>query len=144
MDKNIKEKWVAALRSGEYKQANGVLRDEWGGFCCLGVLCDLADKEGLPLRVYPPEPDVDWSAVRAGDVPEPKNGSAAAWIYDENEELPPESVVEWAGLPTDNPTVDAPEDANAFIGNNGKTTLADLNDHGFSFSAIADIIEAQL
>ena len=58
--------WLNALRSGEYKQARGCLHDEdsyvddngddvyndeddksfVGGFCCLGVLCDLAVKDG--------------------------------------------------------------------------------------------------
>ena len=39
--------WVAALRSGEYEQAQGQL---WSGdgFCCLGVLCDLAARDGGP------------------------------------------------------------------------------------------------
>lgn len=44
MDQAVKAKWVAALRSGEYKQAKGALKDG-GGFCCLGVLCDLHSKE---------------------------------------------------------------------------------------------------
>lgn len=39
-------KWIAALRSGEYKQTKGALRKA-DGFCCLGVLCDLTRKEGL-------------------------------------------------------------------------------------------------
>jgi hypothetical protein len=30
--------WVAALRSGEYKQTHEVLQDA-GGYCCLGVAC---------------------------------------------------------------------------------------------------------
>ena len=39
----IKRKWVAALRSGKYKQARQVLVEKapWGevaGHCCLGVL----------------------------------------------------------------------------------------------------------
>ena len=59
--------WLAALRSGEYRQSQGRLQDpynyvdnhgrevssgyQWasnfvGGFCCLGVLCDLAVKDG--------------------------------------------------------------------------------------------------
>jgi hypothetical protein len=42
MDANIKQKWVEALRSGEYKQAQYGLKRQ-GGFCCLGVLCDLHD-----------------------------------------------------------------------------------------------------
>ena len=43
MKPEIKDKWVAALRSGRYKQTNHVLQSE-GGFCCLGVLCDLHSK----------------------------------------------------------------------------------------------------
>ena len=43
----VVKRWVAALRSGEYKQTQGQL---WSGdgFCCLGVLCDLAAKDGGP------------------------------------------------------------------------------------------------
>lgn len=43
MDKELKEKWVAALRSGKYKQGRMVLRDGNNNYCCLGVLCDLID-----------------------------------------------------------------------------------------------------
>lgn len=39
MKKAIKDKWIAALRSGEYKQGKGALQKE-GAFCCLGVLGD--------------------------------------------------------------------------------------------------------
>lgn len=45
MNPEMKTKWVAALRSGEYKQITGFLRYE-EGFCCLGVLCDLANSKG--------------------------------------------------------------------------------------------------
>ena len=41
MDAEIKAKWVAALRSGEYQQGQGMLRLD-GEFCCLGVLCDVS------------------------------------------------------------------------------------------------------
>ena len=37
-------KWVKALRSGEFKQANDVLRDG-GAYCCLGVACVLRHRE---------------------------------------------------------------------------------------------------
>ncbi len=40
MNKELKDKWVAALRSGKYSQTTGRLRSE-EGFCCLGVLCDV-------------------------------------------------------------------------------------------------------
>ena len=36
-----RKKWVKALRSGKYKQAEAVLRDDVG-FCCLGVACDIS------------------------------------------------------------------------------------------------------
>ena len=38
MDPEIKAKWLAALRSGEYKQCQGGLKVD-GRYCCLGVLC---------------------------------------------------------------------------------------------------------
>lgn len=44
MKVEVKEKWLAALRSGEYKQGTGCLRRE-NEYCCLGVLCDLHAKE---------------------------------------------------------------------------------------------------
>jgi len=40
----IKEKWINALRSGEYEQIRGALRRE-EGFCCLGVLCDIINTD---------------------------------------------------------------------------------------------------
>ena len=38
MPQKLKDKWLAALRSGKYKQGTGKLRDDSGGYCCLGVL----------------------------------------------------------------------------------------------------------
>ena len=40
MNPELKQKWVAALRSGDYEQARGALGDGTG-YCCLGVLCDI-------------------------------------------------------------------------------------------------------
>lgn len=52
MTKELRDKWVAALRSGKYKQTTGALYGGTGnidtdgereyGYCCLGVLCDIA------------------------------------------------------------------------------------------------------
>jgi len=36
----IADKWIAALRSGEYQQTVGRLYDG-RGYCCLGVLCKI-------------------------------------------------------------------------------------------------------
>lgn len=38
MDKEWKEKWIEALRSGKYNQTTGALSDD-DGYCCLGILC---------------------------------------------------------------------------------------------------------
>lgn len=56
MKPELKRKWVAALRSGKYKQGTGELfyRDE---YCCLGVLCEVAtgkppSKEPIDYEAY--------------------------------------------------------------------------------------------
>jgi len=54
--KEALELWADTLESGKYRQAQGQLRettvDKSGhtrrSFCCLGVLCDLARKDGGP------------------------------------------------------------------------------------------------
>ncbi len=39
LPKEFAEKWVAALRSGKYKQGKSRLRSPKGEYCCLGVAC---------------------------------------------------------------------------------------------------------
>lgn len=46
MNKQLAEKWVEALRSGEYNQGTSALRSGYNQFCCLGVLCDVIDPSG--------------------------------------------------------------------------------------------------
>ena len=40
MDQVVKQKWVEALRSGQYLQGKNALKTD-DKFCCLGVLCDI-------------------------------------------------------------------------------------------------------
>lgn len=42
-----RKKWVEALRSGEYTQTIGMLKDHHG-YCCLGVLCHIAGTTFYP------------------------------------------------------------------------------------------------
>jgi hypothetical protein len=42
MNTELKNKWVTALRSGEYKQGTEKLLNQDGSRCCLGVLCAAA------------------------------------------------------------------------------------------------------
>lgn len=63
MREDIKQRWVAALRSGKYCQTRGYLRSPFGEkYCCLGVLTDIAEKDGI---------QVEWDfAVTPGNVAE--------------------------------------------------------------------------
>lgn len=62
MDTKIKTKWINALRFGRYKQANSVLMDVHGAFCCLGVLGKI---QGLPTG--------ELSCKMTSDLPRGKN-----------------------------------------------------------------------
>ena len=43
MNPRVKERWVGALRSSEYKQGFQFLRPQEDTYCCLGVLYDIVD-----------------------------------------------------------------------------------------------------
>lgn len=49
MNPEAKVKWLKALRSGEYEQTTEILQNKHG-FCCLGVLCKVAEKDGLHVE----------------------------------------------------------------------------------------------
>lgn len=49
MDPELKAKWVAALRSGDYRQCRRVLHNGHG-YCCLGVLSRLMGHPERELR----------------------------------------------------------------------------------------------
>jgi hypothetical protein len=124
MNADIKKRWIDALRSGGYQQTTGVLHDEdANGFCCLGVLCDIAVKEGVVKSA-------ELRAVESGD----RDGRRVT-AYDYEFGVLPDSVKVWADIPVSNPDV---------IIDNRQTSLAEENDGGKTFSEIADIIEEQL
>lgn len=54
MNPDVARLWADALESGEYKQGRGALCSvtETGEtfYCCLGVLCELAISQGLPVN----------------------------------------------------------------------------------------------
>jgi hypothetical protein len=52
MDAQLKAKWVEALRSGEFKQAQSELHDTRNdSYCCLGVLCKVVGAEWTSFDV---------------------------------------------------------------------------------------------
>ena len=47
--------WIAALRSGDYRQGKGCLKTPDGAYCCLGVLCEIAgiiDEDGQLIGAH--------------------------------------------------------------------------------------------
>jgi hypothetical protein len=116
---DIKQAWLAALRSGEYQQGQRALHTTDGRFCCLGVLCDLHAKAG----------GADWGAIW--------NGSRS--YVDRFDELPYE-VQEWAELETGNPRVNG---VWLSVYNDGSGE-GDEPIRPHTFAEIADLIEAHL
>jgi hypothetical protein len=64
VDAELKEKWLKALRSGQYRQGTGRLRTADDCYCALGVLCDTSGKgrwvvDEAGCRMYKTD---DWTA----------------------------------------------------------------------------------
>ena len=146
MKKRVLTKWLKALRSGKYKQGRGTLcqTDKKGNesFCCLGVLCDLYQKEqkrnkkrGLKVETFSGE-------VSTFSILMPKPASIKS--YDDCDGTLPSKVIKWAGFQEYNSVGEFLYDKE------GKTPveLTNLNDgipiqkvKRHSFAKIADIIE---
>ncbi|MGH2967707.1 MAG: hypothetical protein ACRDK0_01395 [Solirubrobacteraceae bacterium] len=89
-----------------------------GGYCCLGVLCDLAVKDGLDITA---EQGLRWWSF----------GGASAAL--------PAEVVKWAGF-TERETYEISDEYDVYL-QGGGTQAAELNDEGVLFSRIADLID---
>lgn len=140
-DAKVIGQWVEALESGEYQQAKNTLRritpnpadhidvdSKTVGYCCLGVLCELAAQAG----VIPP-------GVEYGTV-DSTNGVAVS--YGGHESFLPQKVMAWAGLNYANPRVVYPDElAGTDHIITRESALADLNDlDGRDFKFIAQVI----
>tara|TARA_R100001244_G_scaffold129809_1_gene101482 strand:- start:471 stop:851 length:381 start_codon:yes stop_codon:yes gene_type:complete len=125
MNKEIKAKWVSALKSGNYRQGQNQLKVEGKKnsrvrYCCLGVLCNIYKKDTGKGK---------WERASFIDT----DGEY------EQSELPGE-VALWAGLKSTEPVV------NTFI---GEESLIALNDGDselgkVSFKRIACLIDESL
>jgi hypothetical protein len=135
----VKAKWLAALRSGEYRQGKHALNTGGpeGQFCCLGVLCEVALQEGLE------------GLERTQPFASEGDDDAAELHYNGESGRLPYRVQVWADLTDPNPSTSRtyaevlPEqysNPNSMYGK-VKITLAELNDSGYTFQQIADVIE---
>ena len=147
----IKQKWIEALRSGQYQQiTEGLHRvvNNCEGYCCLGVLCDISQLGS-------------WSAVGNGE-----------WYYyegdDRSNDYPPVTVVDAIlaeelqveSVSEEGIKVAELKDPQGFaaavqslyfrksinVVENSRVfeCLATLNDNGATFEQIADVIEKYL
>ncbi len=63
----LKHKWLAALRSGKYKQAREALyKPDVRAYCCLGVLCKVAG-----LKIHTQNDSVQGAGENPGEAYEP-------------------------------------------------------------------------
>lgn len=93
MNADIKQRWVEALRSGQYKQGQGCLKQN-DAYCCLGVLCEL-HRQDFPGK--------GWQRKN-------QHGGQFSYISRDAVNYPPEEMSAWTGL---NPSVyDLLADAN--------------------------------
>lgn len=114
MKPEIAKEWVEALNSGNYKQRQNILSDG-ERYCCLGVLCDIASKKGII------------ATGRYG-----QNGRICLeYGSDDKSTSLPKEVMEWSGIKTD-------------LGHFGSGNLANKNDTGKNFQAIAELIEKHI
>lgn len=84
--KQVIKLWIKALRSGEYKQTTQSLRDS-KGFCCLGVLCDLARKDGGDKW------EKDWSGYLYNDSQGDLPSSMHSFIFTPEAKISPADLV---------------------------------------------------
>ena len=128
MRKEIANEWVAALP--KYKKGMGFLHGG-SGFCCLGVLCELAVKHG----VIPP------------GVTDSVHGDIVVYSSDEHPgesdyTYLPKTVQKWAGMKSKQGVLAYPTQFRAGGGEYGQLSLAnDALEESITFDDIARVIK---
>lgn len=120
MNKEIKSKWIKALKGGDYMQAEDALADGAGGYCCLGVLCEITKIE------------TGGKWVGHGNFAQGEDSMGVGGTL-------PNFVKEYVGMSSNEGALMTPRK----VGGEMYSTLAQLNDNGLTFGEIADIIEAE-
>jgi hypothetical protein len=113
MHQDVKQHWLVALRSDEFRPGTGALRPDEHSYCPLGILCE------LHRRVVGGR----WERTDAG------------YCYLGKRGIPPQEVMEWAGL------LRYP-----YVSFNGeRASISQIHDRlSIDYREIANLIEAQL
>lgn len=142
IDPMFKKKWLKALRSDIYQQAEGALvrhagpygvdhppvgdiSTETHAFCCLGVAAEVLGKGKKSI----------WEKQFDSRIPSKAEGTVAKWRYEDD---PGTSFLKDMGL--------LPKELSDKVGLTAASQLrlSDLNDEGNDFEFIADWIESDL
>ena len=121
--KEHRKLWIEALRSHTYIQTISCLHNR-GGYCCLGVACDVAIKNGVALDFK-------------------EDFATGIYLYDDTYDILPEKVRKYMGLATVSGLFEDQHEAYN-IDSTSPTSLILCNDEYYlTFDQIADIIEQQ-
>lgn len=124
--------WTSALRSDEYSQGGGRLR-MGSDYCCLGVACDILAKDGQGHWSQPSDGVLGW-----GFHPTAEQFIGIEGISYVSTAVLPERVAQWLGI-------GACGDIHWGYLADGTVSLesglTELNDEGFTFEQIADVID---
>ena len=126
MHKDIADLWIAALRDPDTRQVRNAMTTQWrDAFCPLGLLCELACRNGVEVSI--------WLGTNQYNEP-------AGW-YNTNGCVLPDTVCKWAGIRNASPVVPIHEPYR-YGGANATVSLRLVNDYfRYSFVQIADLIE---
>lgn len=125
--------WIEALRSGKYKQAKRYLKvveqgETEPGYCCLGLACELYQQFEGDLRV-----NGGWNPLKG----------LTYTSFDSIQNVLPEKVQKWLGIRDKGQlNQEFPIPADCIDSHKYDfDLLTALNDTGYTFEQIADIIE---
>ena len=136
-----RELWQEALRSGDYKQGKGALNNK-GKMCCLGVACDIS---GLGRWINPKEAvsvDPEPGKIKAAARDSLSYLSYTDSVSNKTSDVDLIEIVQnWLGVYS--PLVELIQ---AIPGpcegcSDGLISLAEVNDEGYSFEYIANLIK---
>lgn len=133
---DMKGLWLAALRSGEFEQARSALRNNEGAMCCLGVACEVVRRADSLAGYWKTDPAGGFqSGTMFSTVHLPKPIAKALFLN--NAKLQSEEAVGCGFLGA----ITLHGFERGIVESKHNVFLSDLNDEGFSFLEIADLIE---
>lgn len=130
MNQEVKALWLAALRSGEYRQTRKRLHDDIG-YCCLGVLCEV-HRSAMGGEWTEPH---EWAGDGVTDYMYSTGNSSSR-------DAIPFDVRAWAGLDSCVPWAEKSPLVDYNDGREGSGDIVALRPH--TFAEIADLIEQHL